>query len=252
MNGHRAGSEGLACGYHAVRTALQRTPARVERVLLARGQTDDRTRRIAALCRTHHVPFGQVPREALDRLARGVRHQGIVARLSGIDLIPLEGLLERLPRPALLVALDGVVDPRNLGAIARGAAGLGAGGLLLPARGSAGFTPAAMKTAAGAASILPVARVTNLGRALDRLAEEGLRAVALDPSGGEPPWRIDLQGPVVLVAGGEERGVRPSVRSRCERAVTIPVRPEIGSLNVAGAVTAVLLEAVRQRGGITV
>ncbi|RMG49175.1 MAG: RNA methyltransferase [Acidobacteria bacterium] len=242
-------SPSLAVGFQAVRSALERTPARVERVLLARGQRDARTRLIVALCRERGVPFGPAPREALDRLAGGVVHQGLIARLSGTDLIALDELIDRLPERPLLVALDGVVDPRNLGAVVRSAAGLGAAGVLIPGHGSAGMTPAAVKTAAGAAALVPIARASNLGRALDRLAEEGIEAVALDTEGAAAPWEVDLTRSIVLVAGGEQKGIRPGVRRRCPAGVTVPLEPGVGSLNVAAAVTAVLAEARRQRLG---
>lgn len=240
--------EGVALGFHAVRTALTHTPRRVERLLIVRGGEDGRRRHLVALAREAGIPFQEVPKEALDRLAEGVRHQGVGARLAGADLLSEEELLAGLPGDAIVLLLDGVEDPRNVGAILRSAAAFGASGVFLPVHHSAGISPAAVKTAAGAIGLVPVARAGNLGRLLDRLAEAGHTTVALDPEGGVAPWEARLAGPVALLAGGEERGIRPSLLGRCQVRVRIPIRPEIGSLNVGVAVGILLAEARRQAG----
>ncbi len=239
--------EGLTFGFHAVRTALEQHPKRVERVLLARDLKDGRVRQIIALARGGGVPFQAIPRQALERLAQGLPHQGVAARLSGADLLDEEDLLERLPDRAIVIVLDGVQDPRNLGAILRTAAGFGAAGVFLPGHRAAGLSPAAARTAAGGLDLVPVARAGNLSRLLERLADRGVTPVALDARGGRPPWESPLEGPIALVAGNEEKGVRPSVLEACPVRVWIPIRPELGSLNVSVAVGIVLAEACRQR-----
>lgn len=239
--------ESVVVGYHAVLAALENTPRRVERLLVQRGRRDARMRRIVALAREAGVPFRPVPVEAIERLARGASHQGVAARLAGCDLLDLDDLLGP-PAPSLLVVLDGVEDPRNVGAVARTAAAVGAGGLVLPGWRSAGVGPGALKTAAGAFALLPVARAGNAARTLETLREAGLVPVGLDVRGGVAPWEVDLRGPVALVAGGEARGLRPSVLGRCEVRVRIPVAEAIGSLNVSVAVGMVLAELLRQRG----
>ncbi|MBP7149443.1 MAG: 23S rRNA (guanosine(2251)-2'-O)-methyltransferase RlmB [Acidobacteria bacterium] len=230
-----------------MRTALEQHPRRVERVLLARDQRDHRARLVVALAREAGVPFQQVPRAALDRLAGELAHQGIAARLAGADLLEQDELIERLPTDAIALALDGVEDPRNVGAILRSAAGLGAHGVFLPVHRSAGLSPAAMKTAAGGLDVVPVARAGNLNRLIELLADRGLTPVALDVRGACAPWDAPLAGPVLLIAGSEEKGVRASVLERCRVRVAIPTAAAIGSLNVSVAVGIVLAEAMRQR-----
>ena len=239
---------GLIFGYHAVRTALAEHPRRVERIWLARGQRDGRTRRLVALARKEGIPFHQVPREALDRLARGIQHQGIGARVAEVELLSEEEMIARLSPDDLVLVLDGVEDPRNLGAIVRSAAAFGAAGIFLPALRSCGLTPVVARTAQGGLDLVPVARAGNLARLLETLQDRGFRPVALDPRGAVAPWEADLSGGLCLVAGGEGRGIRPGVLARCPVRVRIPIRPEVGSLNVSVAVGAVLGEVARQRG----
>jgi 23S rRNA (guanosine2251-2'-O)-methyltransferase len=240
-------AEGVAFGFQAVRTALREQPRRVDRLLLARGRRDGRLRELVGLARAQGVPFQQVPGEALDRLAGTLRHQGVAARLSGADLLAADELVERLPADGLALVLDGLEDPRNVGAILRTAAGVGVAGVFLPGWRTAGITPAAARTAAGGLELVPVARAGNCSRLLEELEERGLRALALDPREGRPAWEVDLRGGIVLVAGGEEKGVRPGVLGRCRERLHVPIRREIGSLNVSVAVGMVLAEALRQR-----
>ena len=242
-----AARDGMAFGFHAVRTALTHSPRRVERLLLSRGAEDGRVRHLVALAREAGVPFQEVPREALDRLSDSVRHQGVAARLAGADLHPAEELIEALPDDALVLVLDGIEDPRNIGAILRSAAAFGVSGVFLPIHHSAGLSPAAIKTAAGAIDLVPVARAGNVSRLLEGLTERGLTPVALDPETGVSPWEAPLDGAIVLVAGGEEKGIRPTVAERCPVRVRIPIRDEVGSLNVSVAVGIVLAECRRQR-----
>lgn len=242
-----APAEGLVFGFQAVKTALVVSPRRVERLLLERGKHDPRTRDLVALARTNGVPFQQVPESALDRLAGSVRHQGVAARMAGTDLLTAESLIASLPQDGIALVLDGVEDPRNVGAVIRTAAGFGVSGLFLPGWRSAGVGPGASRTAAGGLELLPVARAGNTARLIEKLGDIGYRAVALEPEEGLTLWEADLTGPLVLVAGGEEKGVRPSVATRCASRVRIPIRAEIGSLNVSVAVAIVLSEVVRQR-----
>ncbi len=242
-------AEGLAFGFHAVRTALELNPRKVEKLILARAQRDDRTRRLVALARKGKVPYQQVPRDAIDRLAGGINHQGVAARISAAELLEAGELIESLPEQALLIALDEVSDPRNVGAILRTAAAVGVHGLFLPGHRSAGLTPAVGRTAQGGLDLVPVARAGNLSQMLRTLREEGFPAVALDVRSGVPFWEVDLSGGVVLVAGSEDKGVRPGVLKECPLRVQIPIRAEIASLNVSVAMGIVLAEAARQRSG---
>ncbi len=240
-------AEGMVFGFQSVRTTLKVSPRKVERVLLERGRRDARTREIVNLAREANVPFQQVPTAALDRLAGAIRHQGIGARVAGAELLDADEVIETLPSDALVLLLDGVEDPRNVGAVLRSAAGFGVSAVFLPEWRSAGLGPAAARTAAGGLELVPVARAGNSAHLLERLAQEGFRVIALEPEGGSVPWETDLKGRVALVAGGEEKGVRPGVAKKCQERVRIPIRPEIGSLNVSVAVAVVLAEAIRQR-----
>lgn len=238
-------------GYHAARAALTSRPRRVERLMLAAGRRDARTRELVGLAKEHGVPFRQVPSEALDRASGGEKHQGIAAKMAGCDLLPTRELVDALPSNALAVVLDGVEDPRNVGAIARTAVAAGANGLFLPEWRSAGVSPGATRTAAGAFDLLAVARAGNTNRLLEVLTDAGVSPVALATEGGKPPWSVDWTGAVALVAGGEARGVRRSVLEHCAERVTIPIREAIGSLNVSVAVGMVLSELLRQRSGVS-
>lgn len=237
----------FAVGFHSVRTALELHPRKVERLLLARGQRDHRTHQIVEMAREKGIPFQQVPKEALDRIAEGVQHQGIAARLAARELIPEDELIQNLPADPVVLVLDGVQDPRNVGAILRTAAAFGVDGVFLPGHRSAGLSPAAARTAAGGLELIPVARAGNVGHLLEELENRGIPALALDLEAAVEPWETDLTGPLALVAGGEEKGIRPSVLDHCAVRVKIPVRPEIGSLNVSVAVGILLGEVVRQR-----
>ncbi len=244
------GGANWAVGYHAVRTALELHSERVEKLMLSRDLDGGRARHLIALAREKRIPFQQVPPEALTRVAgSSVQHQGVAARMAAAPMSPAEDLLDRLGSDALVVLLDGVEDPRNLGAVLRSAAGFGVAAVFVPDRRSAPLSPAAVRTAAGGAELVPVGRAHNLGQLIDRLRERGFRVMALDVQQAEPLWQADWTGPIALVAGGEEKGVRPSIRSRCDAAVLIPVIPQIGSLNVSVAVGIALSEATRQRGG---
>ena len=240
---------GVVVGFHPVRTAFELHPRKIERLLLARGQRDHRTQQLVKLAEEHHVPYQQVPKEALDRLADGAQHQGVAAKLSGAELLGEDELIDKLPENALALVVDGVQDPRNLGAILRTAAAMGVDGVFLPGHRTVGVSPAATRTAAGGIEIVPVARAGNVGQLLERLQDAGYQIVALDVRDGVPPWKATLTGPLVLVAGGEEKGIRPSVLERCAARVTIPMRELVGSLNVSVAVGIVLGETARQRGG---
>lgn len=187
----------------------------------------------------------QVSRQRVDELARGGVHQGVVAR---VEPYPYSGLEEILASPEpLVLILDGVTDPRNLGAVLRSADGAGVSGVVVPKDRAAGVTAVAVKASAGASEHVRVARVTNLKGAIDRMKDAGLWVYAAE-AGGTPYTDLDLAGPVGLVFGGEGRGVRRLVREACDGAVSIPMLGQIGSLNVSVAAAILLYEARRRRG----
>lgn len=183
--------------------------------------------------------------EELERLCGSPDHQGVVAE---VDPYPYAGALELLRVDgALLVALDQVQDPRNLGAVARSAEAAGAAGLVIPERRSAAVTAVACKASAGAVEHLSIAHVRNLADWLGEAKEAGFWIWGADADGEQAPWGVDLTGPTVLVLGGEGKGLRPRVASACDGLLALPQRGRIESLNVSAAAAALLFEAVRQR-----
>jgi 23S rRNA (guanosine2251-2'-O)-methyltransferase len=244
-------------GYHPVREALRQRPQSVERVLIAggRGADDARgkpaTRRseIAELCARHRVEVKEVSfaqlRDVLDQ-GRGdneVTHNGFVAQLVDEQQ---SGRGETTGDPDLVVLVEDVQDPRNLGALLRVCEAAGVGRVLIRDRGSAPITSVVEKTAAGAVSWLQIERITNTGQELERLKKDGYWVYGTD-AGGEPPWQLDLTGKVVLCFGGEEKGLRQRTRGLCDGHIGLPMKGRIESLNLSTAVSAVLFDAVRQR-----
>lgn len=241
----------LVYGFHPVREALRGRPREVRRVLVAGGRGGGRRGEIEELCRRVAVPCESVGRGRLDELAGGAPHNGFLAEVAPGDAAdPGSSGGGKGPAgdPDLLVLVEDVQDPRNLGALIRVCEGAGVGRLLVRDRGSAPLSPAAVKASAGAAEWLPVERVTNSADTIRRLKEEGYWVYG-GGAGGEAPWRIDLTGKVLVVFGGEEKGMRRLTRELCDGLVGLPMRGRVDSLNLATAAAAVLYEAVRQRTG---
>lgn len=183
--------------------------------------------------------------EELERLCGSPDHQGVVAEVDPYPYADPGQLLRA--GDALLVALDQVQDPRNLGAVCRSAEAAGAAGLVIPERRSAAVTAVACKASAGAVEHLPVARVRNLADWLATAKEVGFWIWGADAEAEQRPWDVDLGGPTVLVLGGEGKGIRPRVAGACDGLVSLPQRGRVASLNVSAAATALLFEALRQR-----
>jgi 23S rRNA (guanosine2251-2'-O)-methyltransferase len=184
--------------------------------------------------------------EELERLCGSPDHQGVVAEVDPYPYGDARGLLRR--EGSLLVALDQVQDPRNLGAVCRSAEFAGAAGLVIPERRAAAITPATCKASAGAVEHLEVAHVRNLSDWLAEAKEAGFWIWGADAEAEQAPWSADLTGSTVLVLGGEGKGLRPRVASSCDGLVALPQRGQVESLNVSAAATALLFEALRQRG----
>jgi 23S rRNA (guanosine2251-2'-O)-methyltransferase len=200
---------------------------------------------VAKVANAAGVPVKKVPRARIEDLARGAAHGGVGARVGPYPYSDLGEILAA-PDPLVLV-LDGVMDPRNLGAVLRAADGAGASGVVIPKDRAVGVTAAAVKASAGASEHVSVARETNLRRAIDRIKEAGLWVYAAEV-GGTLYTELDLSGSVALVLGSEGRGVRRLVREGCDGAVSIPMLGAVESLNVSVAVAVLLYEARRQRG----
>lgn len=240
----------VACGIHAVRVLLRRSPARVRRVLLSGGRDARRLDEVRALARGAGVAIVDSDDATLERLAAGVRHQGVVAELvprSGDPETQLEEALEAAPAPPLLLVLDGVQDPHNLGACLRSADAAGVAAVIVPRDRAAGMTPIVRKVAAGAAETVPLVAVVNLARTLRELKDRGVWLVGMadDAQGGL--YEADLGGPVALVLGSEGEGLRRLTRECCDQLVSVPMAGAVESLNVSVAAGVALFEAVRQR-----
>ncbi len=238
----------LIFGIHPVLEALKAGSRTVTRIVISEGRRDRRVEEVITAARAARVTVQRQPDRVLDRLAGGGTHQGVVAVVARAHYGTPAEILEQAGSPALIVVLDGVEDPRNLGAVIRAAAAAGADGLFLPARGAAGLSPAAVKASAGAVERLPVARVTNIVSLLNLLKEKGLWVVGLDPDGSQPWSAFDMSVPLAVVLGGEGRGLRRLARETCDSVLSIPLHRGVQSLNLAVAAGVVLFEAVRQRG----
>ena len=249
----RGGDGALVFGVQPVLEALRAGRRPVERLTVAEGAHEARIYEILTLARAADVPVRRAPRAELHRLAEGANHQGVVAHIAAARYAPAEELLEALAArvgtddPPLALVLDGVADPRNLGAIVRTAECAGAHAVFVPERRAAGLTETVAKAAAGALEYVPVARATNLARLLEELKARGVWTVgtAADAEVVYTDW--DWRQPCALVLGGEGEGLRRLVRERCDVLVRIPLRGRIESLNVSVAAGVVLYEAVRQR-----
>jgi len=237
-------------GVHAVRTILERHPARVQAVRLARQREDPRVRAIEELASRHHTTIQRLDAQALKQLVGDVAHQGVAADITPLAPWTEDQLLTALqssPAP-LLLALDGVQDPHNLGACLRTADACGALAVIVPRDRAAQLTPTVRKVAVGAAETTPVVAVTNLVRTLKLLKQAGLWVVGADAAAPKAARETDLKGPVVLVLGAEGAGLRHLTRQNCDFLVRLPQLGAVESLNVSVAAGMLLYEAVRQRG----
>ena len=239
-------------GVNPVLEALRARPDEVERLLVAEGHLQPSVAgELMTRAREAGIRVERVPRERLTTLSGGGVHQGVVAGLQAFRYAELEDVLEvarKAGQPPLLVALDGVQDPHNLGAIIRSAHALGAHGVVIPKDRAAPITGVVAKASAGALEHCAVARVTNLSRALEELKEEGLWVAAADPEGDTALWDARLDGALVLVVGAEGAGVRPGVLEHCDFRLRIPMAGRVGSLNASVSAGLLLYEVARQRG----
>jgi 23S rRNA (guanosine2251-2'-O)-methyltransferase len=240
----------LICGINPVLEALNARTRHFDRLLVVKGLRNRRVSEAIAHASRLGIPLRFEARETLDRLAGGVPHQGLIAVVSAKPVLSLESVLEQARTPALLVLLDGVEDPRNLGAILRTAEAAGADGVLLPERHSAGLSETVGRASAGALEHVQVARIGNVVQTLETLKARGFWVVGFDASATERWDAVDMRGPVVLVLGGEGRGIRRLVRERCDHLAGLPLFGHVGSLNVSVAAGVALYEVVRQRGSV--
>jgi 23S rRNA (guanosine2251-2'-O)-methyltransferase len=240
----------LLVGRNPVVEAL-RTHVPATALYLARGlETDERIREAVQTAAGRGIALLEVSRAELDRMTGGVLHQGIGLQVPPYAYEAFEDVLAAAAEQAtpLLVALDGVTDPRNLGAVVRSAAAFGAHGLFMPERRAAGMTATAWRTSAGAAARVPVAQVTNLTRSLKACQDQGFTVVGLDADGEVPLYGLEVAvGPLVIVVGSEGRGLSRLVGQTCDLLVGIPMASEVESLNASVAAAVALAEVARRR-----
>lgn len=235
----------LIAGIHPVREAL-RAGQTIDRVHLVKGAAGPRLQEIIELCREARIPIRFEAREALDRLVKGLPHQGVIAFPSSQKASSLEDVIAK---QGLLVVLDGVEDPHNLGAIIRSAHAAGAAGIVIPERRAVGLTETVAKAAAGALALLPVVRVPNVNRALEFLKQSGYWIYGLDERGTQVYHDADFTSPAAIVFGGEGHGLHELTRRHCDFLLRIPMAGQIASLNVSVAAGIVLFDWRRRQGG---
>ena len=236
-------------GVHAVEALLRHHPKRVKQLWLAEGRQDPRVQALVQLAGEARVPVGQRERRELDEWAEGV-HQGVVADVSPSQVwgeAMLDELLDRTEGAPLLLVLDGVTDPHNLGACLRTADAAGALAVIVPKDKSATLNATVRKVACGAAEVIPLVAVTNLARSLEKLQQRGLWVVGTGGEAEQGLYEHDLTGPTVLVMGAEGKGMRRLTREHCDYLVKLPMAGSVSSLNVSVATGVCLFEALRQR-----
>lgn len=240
-------SENIVVGRHAVMSALSEVPEIAQRLYLLSGGKG--LEELTQLARSVGVVVESEGRPALDVRSGGVMHQGAVLTIRGFPYTTMEDALaaELAQESSLVLVLDGVEDPRNLGAAARAAHAFGAGTVIIPKDRAAGVTAAGHKAAAGALFRLRVVKADNLRRALDEMKEAGFWIYGAEADGEAAPWEVDLKGRTCLVIGGEDRGVRRLTREACDGVLAIPMTVTDVSLNAADAATVLLYEVLRQR-----
>jgi 23S rRNA (guanosine2251-2'-O)-methyltransferase len=234
-------------GFHAVEEALAANRP-LDRIVIARGRHGDRIEAVVQLAKSRGVPVRFEDRQQVDRLAGTREHQGIAALAAAKPAIELEDLLRSNSGKAVLVLLDGIEDPHNLGAIVRTSLAAGATGVVIPERRAVGLTDTVERASAGALAHLSVARVKNLVRAMEEMKEAGFWLVGLDERAEKNYTDVDLKGSVGIVLGGEGEGLHELTRKRCDFLVSIPTTGPVRSLNVSVAAGVILFEVVRQRG----
>ena len=237
-------------GVHAVQAMLDRAPRRVKRLLLQRGRIDARVQSLADRAAEESITVERIASEDIEKLADGV-HQGVIAQVTPSQLWSeemLTHLLDKLDVPPLLVVLDGVTDPHNLGACLRSADAAGAQAVIIPKDKSASLTPTVRKVACGAAETVPLVAVTNLARTLKALQQRGIWTVGTAGEAEQLIYQVDLCGPIAIIMGAEGAGMRRLTREHCDFLAKLPMAGSVSSLNVSVATGICLFEAVRQRG----
>jgi len=235
-------------GFHAITARLRVAPGSVQELYLLAGRRDPRAADLAALAESLGVRVLPVEASRLDGMARGARHQGAVARAEVVQRqLDLDDILDQAGQNALILLLDGVTDPHNLGACLRVADFFGAHAVVAPKDRAVGLTPAVLKVASGAAETVPYLTITNLARTITELQERGVRVYGTALGASSRIHEVDLSGPVAWVIGAEGEGLRRLTRERCDALVEIPRKGQVESLNLSVAAALCLYESCRRR-----
>jgi 23S rRNA (guanosine2251-2'-O)-methyltransferase len=235
-------------GFHAVTVRLKTAPQSIVEIHVDASRRDQRMRQFVARSQEAGVRLIESDDDRLQKLAGTHRHQGVVARVQPLAAArSLDDVLDAIGEPALLLVLDGVTDPHNLGACLRVADGAGAHAVIAPKDHAAGINATVAKVASGAAETVPYFMVTNLARTLNELKERNIWVIGTADDAPKTLYEVDLKGPVALVLGAEGKGMRQLTRKTCDELVAIPMRGAVESLNVSVASGVCLYEALRQR-----
>lgn len=236
-------------GLHPVEEAIRSGARQLDHVSVARERRDDRLERLIQLCRTAGIRVSLEPRDQLTRIAKTDMHQGVLALVKERQFLSIEDLLtpKEEGQHRFFLALDGIEDPHNLGALLRTADGAGVDGVILPERRSAPVTATVAKTSAGASEHVRIARVTNLVRALEQMKQKHVWVLGLDERGTPDYTEYDFKTDCVLVLGREGAGLHDLVKKTCDHLLRIPMAGQVSSLNVSVAGAVVMYEAMRQR-----
>ena len=243
----------LIFGLHAVQAVIKNNADNVSGLWLDEGRHDKRMKSLADSAEAQGLKVEWLGKDALDKLSKDERHQGVVARIKADKIwseADLERLLTELERPPFLLVLDGVQDPHNLGACLRTADAAGVDAVIAPRDRACGLNATVRKVACGAAETVPFIQVTNLARTLRTLNHAGVYLVGTAGEAGQSLYQADLNGPLAIIMGAEEKGLRRLSREHCDALIYIPMKGSVESLNVSAATAVCLYEAVRQRSGL--
>ena len=244
-------SANLLLGIHCVASALSNMPGQVRVIRIAQESHNPRVRKLASLAGELNISVVMEPRALLERRSEGQRHQDIIAEFTAENLLTekdLDRVLDSIDGPPLLLVLDGVQDPQNLGACLRTAEAAGVHAVILPRDRSAGLTPVVRRVASGAAEVLPILIVTNLAAILRRIKGKGVWLLGTSDQAKQSLYEVGMTGPMALVMGNEEKGMRRLTSELCDFLVQIPMHGCVNSLNISVATGVCLFEMIRQRG----
>jgi len=237
-------------GIHPVEEALKSSHLRFQKIFLSTQKSHPPIQSILDLANKRHIPVSFATQEALGKMAQGGLHQNVVGILKEIPYVDIREIFsnsKREGKKALLLILDGIQDPQNLGSLMRTASGCGVQGLIIPKDRTVGITPTVIKASAGAIAHLPVARVVNIASTIDVLKKEGIWVYGASGEAKELIYHLDLNIDLAIVIGAEGRGIRPLVRKRCDRLFSIPMRGPLSSFNASVSGGIILYEVMRQR-----